>query len=358
MSTMRRVAVVAAVSIICIGSINRAFKAQKVANSDRRNSALFAIRTPARKDCGVTPYTIADRLGFLAEEGLRIQWTRQTQPSLLIPSIVRGDIDVSEFPPNTLAVAKAGEAPITGVAEAGIEPEDSSIDPKYRSVWWFINPERLPNVKSFADVGRSVTNRKIKFTTSNPNIDGSDFESKLLASSYRIPINHIEWVSIPDVQAIEALKLGHVDVSAVHSHFYVEMEKAGARKIADSLETGLGRAAGITYWTFHDRFIKEHPDKAAAWVRALRRAQAWANSNPEGARKFTAEAIGQPVTGNQYYSESKGVDGELAARWLNDLVQSGLIPAGKVTTRNLVTQQIATINESIYASRDRLLASP
>lgn len=349
MSTIRSVAcaVVAAV-LIASGSV-RALRAHKVAGAAKPDDALFAIKTPARKDCSVTPYAIADRLGFLAEEGLRIQWTGETQPSLLIPSILRAEIDVSDFHPNTLAVAKAAGAALTGVAEAGIEPVAPDIDPRFRHMWWFINPKRLPNAFSLADVGKAITGRRIKFTTSTPNI-GSDFEGKLLADKYGISRDRIEWINLPDAPAIETLALGLVDVAAVHPLFYSAMEKSGARKVADSSETGLGRAAGITYWAFRDQFIQEHPDQVAAWVRALRRAQAWANSNPEGARKLTEEAMGQPVTGNQYYSESLEVDGELTGRWLEDLVQSGIIPPGKVTPGNLITQQIALLNRA-YQSR-------
>lgn len=343
------------IGVVCAAaiafSVYRGWSAYRRALLPRSQNVLFAIKTPTRKDCGVTPYTVADRLGFLAQEGLRIQWTGETQPALVIPSILRGDNDVSAFHPNQLAVAKAGGAPLTGVSEGGIEPVDPSIDAKYRHMWWFVNPAKLPSVKSFADIVKAISARKIKMTTGSANIC-TDFEGKLLADKYGIPRDRIEWINMPDVQAIQSLKQGLVDVSAVHPPFYKGMADAGAVRIADSSETGLGAAAGITYWTFRDDFIKQHPDKAAAWARALRKAQAWANANPEGARKMTEEAIGQPVTGNHYYSESVGVDGELAALWLDDLVRSGVIPAGKITTKNIVTQDIVRLNHE----RERRLA--
>lgn len=321
----------------------KGFKAYKRAQAPQSKAGLFAIRTPTRKDCSVTPYTVADRLGFLEEEGLKIQWTGETQPALVIPSILRGDNDVSAFHPNQLAVAKAGGAAITGVAEGGIEPTDPAIDAKYRHMWWFINPEKISGVKTLAEVAQKITDRKIKMTTGATNIC-TDFEGKLLADKFGIPRDRIEWINMPDVQAIQSLKQGLVDVSAVHPPFYKGMADAGAVKIHDSSETGLGPAAGITYWTFRDDFIKKHPKEAAAWARALHKAQVWANNNPEGSRKMTEEAIGQPVTGNHYYSESVGVDGELSKLWLEDLVKVGLIPPGKITTENIVTKEIEQIN--------------
>jgi ABC-type nitrate/sulfonate/bicarbonate transport system substrate-binding protein len=328
----------------------KGYQAFRNNQAPKAKAGLFAIKTPTRKDCGVTPYTLADRLGFLAEEGLVIQWTGETQPALVIPSILRGDNDVSAFHPNQLAVAKAGGAAITGVAEGGLEPVDPKIDAKYRHMWWYINPEKLPGVKTLADVAKVISDRKIKMTTGAANIC-TDFEGKLLADKYGIPRDRIEWINMPDVQSIQALKQGLVDVSAVHPPFYKGMGDAGALKIADSSETGLGAAAGITYWTFRDDFIKKHPDKVAAWARALHKAQVWANANPEGSRKMTEEAIGQPVTGNHWYSENTGVDGQLSALWLKDLVDTKLIAPGKVTTENIVTQDIAKINEKVYAER-------
>ncbi len=85
---------------------------------------LFVIKTWTRKDCSVTPWTVADRLGFLAEEGVKLQCTGETQPAIQIPSILRGNNDVGTFHPNTIAVAKSGGAQVTGVLQGGVEPTD------------------------------------------------------------------------------------------------------------------------------------------------------------------------------------------------------------------------------------------
>jgi ABC-type nitrate/sulfonate/bicarbonate transport system substrate-binding protein len=303
----------------------------------------FVIKTWSAKDCSVTPWVVTDRLGFFTEEGIKIVYTGETQPALQIPSILRGDNDVRSFHPNTIAVAKAGGAKITGVAEGDIEPTDKRIEPKFRHMWWFVNPKKHPNVKSFADL-KNIPG-KIKVSTITNNIC-ADFETNLLADKYGIPRNKIEWVTMPDVQAIQALKQGLLDLSEVHPPFYKGMVEAGARKIADTNETGLGAAAGITYYVFRDDFIKKNPDKVAAFARAIVKGQRWANSHPVEAAKLTQEAIGVPVNGYHYYSESLKVDESLASRWLKDLEESKVIPKGKVTTATLVTHDIEKINSS------------
>ena len=304
---------------------------------------LFAIKTWSAKDCSVTPWVVTDRLGFFADEGIKIVYTGETQPALQIPSILRGDNDVRSFHPNTLAVAKAGGARITGVAEGDIEPTDQRLDPKFRHMWWFVNAKKHPNVKSFADLKNLPG--KIKVATITNNIC-ADFETNLLADKYGIPRSKFEWVTMPDVQAIQALKLGLLDLSEVHPPFYKGMVEAGARKIADTSETGLGAAAGITYYIFRDDFIKKNPDKVAAFTRAIIKGQRWANSHPAEAAKYTAEAIGVPVNGYHYYSGSLKVDDTLASRWLKDLEENKVIPKGKVTTATLVTHDIEKINST------------
>ncbi len=301
----------------------------------------FAIKTWSAKDCSVTPWVVAEKRGFFAEEGIRIVYTGETQPALQIPSILRGDNDVRSFHPNTIAVAKAGGAKITGVAEGDIEPIDSRIDVKFRHMWWFVNPAKHPSIRNFADL-KSIPG-KIRVSVITNNIC-ADFETNLLADKYGIPRNKIEWVSMPDVQAIQALKMGLLDISVVHPPYYKGMAEAGARKIADSRETGLGAASGITYYIFRDDFIQKYPDKVAAFTRAIVKGQRWANNNPVEAAKLTEQAIGVPVNGYHYYSESLKVDEKLASRWINDLEENRVIPRGRVTTANLVTHEVERIN--------------
>ena len=311
---------------------------------------LFVIKTWTRKDCSVTPWTVPDRLGYFKEEGIKLELTGETQPALQIPSILRGNNDVGTFHPNTIAVAKAGGAQITGVVQGGIEPIDPKVPEKFRHMWWFVNPTKTPNVKSFAD----LKNRpgKIKISTITKNVC-ADFETNLLADRYGVPRDKFEWVTMPDVQAIQALKQGLIDVSMVHPPFYKGMHDAGARKIADTFETGLGASAGLTYYVFRDEFIKKHPEQVAAFARAVTKGQKWANANPEKSAQLTAEAIGLPVTGNHYYSTVTKIDEQLSARWIKDLEDNKVIPRGKVTTASLITHDIEKINVRVLAERGR-----
>lgn len=349
MSTPSRKTIAASIAVIAVLAVaTAAFLGLRA--REGKDGGLFVFKTWTRKDCSVTPWVVAEREGFLKAEGIRIDYTGETQPALQIPSILRGDNDVADYHPNTIAVAKAGGAAITGVAELGLEPTDPSAPATLRHMWWFVNPKLHPEVKSFGDLSKLPADKKIKIATITKNIC-ADFETKLLADKAGIPRDRIEWISMPDVQAIQALSQGLIDVSEVHPPFYKGMEEAGNLKIADSSETGLGAAAGVTYWVFRDDFIQKHPNEIAAFVRAFRNAQQWANEHPEQAQKYTEEAIGQPVKGNHYYSTRLTVDESLSAAWIEDLVQSGVFERGKVTPQTLVTHEIEKINQGKVASR-------
>lgn len=299
---------------------------------------LFPIKAITRKDCSLAPWLVTEKLGFFAQEGIRIVYTGETQPALVLPSVLKGDNDVAGDHPNALAVAKAGGAKITGVMRSGIDPSPD-LNPELRHMFWYVNPEKYPDVKSFADLKKLPG--KLKFSTITNNIC-SDFLANKIADKYGIPRDKFEWVTMPDIQAIQALKQGLVDVAGVHPPFYKPMAISGARKISDSLETGLGPAAGVAFNYFRDDFIEKHPDVVRGFIRAMGRGGAWINDHPEMAAKWTSEAIGVPVTGNHYYSPKNDILESEIEPWIQDLEEHKVIPRGKVKPSDLVSHQFET----------------
>jgi len=299
---------------------------------------LFPIKTITRKDCSLAPWLVAEKLGFFTEEGIRIVYTGETQDALIIPSILRGDNDVWGAHPNTIAVAKAGGAGITGVFRGGIDPPPD-LSPRLRHMFWYVNPTKYPNVKSFADLKN--LEGKLKFSTITANIC-TDFLTNRILDGNGIPRDKVEWVTMPDIQAVQALKQGLVDVAGVHPPFYTPMDNSGARKIADSAEVGLGPAAGGTYTYFRDDFITKHPQVVKGFIRAMGRSGAWINAHPELAAKWTSEVIGVPVTGNHYHAPSNEVIESEIEPWIRDLEEHKVIPPGKIKPSDLVTHQFET----------------
>lgn len=332
----RTIGIIAA--IIVVAAVLLQVTGKKKPRVNASQNELFPLKTITMKDCSLAPWLVTEKLGFFAQEGIRIVYTGETQPALVIPSVLKGDNDVAGSHPNTLAVAKAGGAKITGVMRFGIDPPPD-LNPRLRHMFWYVNPQKYPNVKSFADL-KNIPGR-LKFSTITNNIC-SDFLTNKIADKYGIPRDKFEWVTMPDIQAIQALKQGLVDVAGVHPPFYKGMEVAGAVKIADTQDTGLGSAAGVGFTYFRDDFINKHPDVVRGFIRAIGRGGAWINAHPELAAQWTSEAIGVPVTGNHYYSPKNDILESEIEPWLRDLEEHKVIPLGKIKVSDLVTHQFET----------------
>jgi ABC-type nitrate/sulfonate/bicarbonate transport system substrate-binding protein len=331
--------------IVAVG----AFAGVKVSQAAPKKE-LVEIRTWSRKDCSLAPWLVTEKLGYFAEEGVKLVYTGETQAPLQIPSLIKGNNDVGAGHANQYGIAIAGGAKLKAVVRGGIEPVPS-IDPRFRHMWWFVNPTKHPNVKSFADLKNLPG--KIKVSTITKNIC-ADFETTLLAEKFGVPKDKIEWVTMPDIQAIQALKQGLVDVSPVHPPFYKGMLDAKAIKVADSTDTGLGSSAGLSFYWFTEDFIKKHPQAVAGFVRAIKKGQRWANANPEKTAKWVEEVIGVPVTGNHYYSEDATIVEKEIDPWIKGVEDAKVVPKGKITSASIVTHQFEAIGNDDKQYQEKL----
>ncbi|HEY3426500.1 MAG TPA: ABC transporter substrate-binding protein, partial [Negativicutes bacterium] len=225
-----------------------------------------------------------------------------------------------------------GGAKIKGVVKGGIDPKPEQ-DPKLRHMFWYVNPNVTPTIHSFADLNSLPGRLKFSVTTNN---SCSDFLANNIADRQGVPRDKIEWVTMPDVQATQALKQGLVAVAGVHPPFYKSMEDAGMVKIADSLDAGLGVAGGVGYYYFTTDFIEKNPEVVKKFARAMVKGQRWANEHPEEARKMTEDWIKVPVNATHYYAADSEISEDLVVPWIEDLENAGIIPKGKVKVSDLV----------------------
>ncbi len=222
--------------------------ARKRPTAELAGERTFSIKTWTRKDCSATPWAVAQREGFLADEHVAVQWTNEIQPALQIPSILRGDNDVAVLRPDTLAVAKAaGARSLPGRSRH--RSDHPGVDARFRHLWRLCI---LPSIRISIALRISPTCRTPFGSRRSLPISGPTWKPERLAERYGFPGSKFEWVTMPGLQAVQALKQGSVDVSEIDSAFFKAMADAGARKIADSSETNLGAAGGITYYVFRD----------------------------------------------------------------------------------------------------------
>jgi ABC-type nitrate/sulfonate/bicarbonate transport system substrate-binding protein len=301
------------------------FATQPVSGSNTavtKDESLFPVKTWSKTNCEATPWVIADQKGFLKEEGLRIVYTGDTQSNQRVPSILNGDNDVGTLHPNGLAIAIAGGAKIKGVYAIGIDPTPD-LDPKLRHMNWYVNPKATPDIKTFKDLLKKEG--KIKSTAITRNTC-TEFLTNRIADASGVPRSKIELVTMPDVQAVQALKQGLIDMGAVHPPYYKSMEDAGMVKIADSLDAGLGIAGGFGFYYFSNGFIEKNPDVVRKFGRAMIKAQKYANEHPDEARKMTEDWIKVPVNATHYYGTELDWDEKNVEPWIQDLKDNKVLP--------------------------------
>ena len=302
------------------------------------SDGLIPIKTWSRTDCTSTAWVVADQKGFLKKNGLKIVYTGATQPAGQIPSILAGDNDVGDWHPNTFAVAIAGGANLIGIGPEGIDPT-KDVDPKYRHMWWFVSPKlAAQGIKTFADLVNYKKGKKIKFSTITTNIC-ADFIANNIADKEGLSRDRIEWDSMPDVQAVQALSQGLVDVAGVHPPYYKAMLDAGNIKIADTYDSGLGITAGLQYYVVDKDWAKKNPEVARKFVKAMIEAQTWSNNNPKEAQDLTAKHIGQPISASHYFATSAHIDDKLIIPWLKELEKNKVIPVGKLKPSDIITHE-------------------
>jgi len=322
------------IALVVVGAV--VYGAQlgnRSASSGTTDDGLYPIKTWSKTDCASTPWIVADQKGFFAAEGLKVVYTGDTQPAQQLPSVLNGNNDVGSAHPNTLTVAIAGGAKIKGVVNDGIDPTPDQ-NPRLRHMFWYVNPAVTPDVHSFADLSKLPGQQK--FSTITNNIC-ADFLGNNIADKQGFPRKNIEWVSMPDIQAIQALKQGLITVAGVHPPYYKGMEDAGAVKIADSLDAGVGVAGGLGFYYFTDDFIAQHPDVIKKFARAITKAQKWANDNQEESRKMTEDWIKVPVNAVHYYAtDTKIIESDIEP-WIQDLEDSNVIPKGKIKASDIIT---------------------
>ena len=337
-STKKIVIGVLAVAVIGLIGYGAHLGNSKPAASDAKakQEGLIPLKTWTRKDCGSTPFAVGVVKGFFKEEGIELVFTGETQPAQQIPSVLNGNNDIGGgFHPNNLAVAIAGGAKIKGVVTGGIDPTPDK-DPKLRHMNWYVNPNVTPGIKNFTDLNK--LEGQLKFSTITTNIC-ADFLANNIADQQGLARDKIEWVTMPDIQAVQALKQGLVAVAGVHPPFYKSMEDAGMVKIADSLDAKVGISGGITYYVFNENFITQNPETVKKFSRAIVKAQKWSNEHPDEARKITEDWIGVPVSATHYYAAGTEITPSLVTPWIADLEKSGVLPKGKVKSEDLVISQ-------------------
>lgn len=293
------------------------------------------VKTWTRKDCTDAPFVVAEKLGFFKEQGIEVQYTGETQPPQRIASILNGDNDVGTAHPNTLAIAREGGAKVRGVVRSIIEPPETITDIHLQHMWW-VSDKNGP-IQKFEDIKKLNRKVKIGLLLRNACID---FLTDILLEKYGISKDQIEYITMPDIEQVVALKRGLIDIATPHPPFYKSIEDTGIANILVTSREIAGENAGTYLYYFSDKFIEENPETVKRFVKAIKKAERWANKNPEQTNKWIEEAIGVPVSANHYYSDDARIDDQQIQVWIDGSIRSGALPKDtKITVNDIITHE-------------------
>ncbi|MDR2782635.1 MAG: ABC transporter substrate-binding protein [Treponema sp.] len=328
-------AALAAVLLGCVFFTSCGKKTKTVTQIEEGGKTYYQIKTWSRSDCTDAPFIVAEKMGFFEEEGIKVVYTGETQPPQRIASILNGDNDVGTAHPNTLAIAREGGAPVRGVARSIIEPPNEITDVHLQHMWWVTRKDGP--YQSWEDIRNSPRPVKMQLLLRNACID---FLSDIVLEKYNIPKDKIEYITMPDIEGVLALKEGLVDIATPHPPFFATIDEWGGGTTLITSREIAGEQAGTYLYYFADDFIAINQEAIKRFVAAIKKAERWANENPEQTAKWTEEAIGIPVRANHYYADNARIYDDQIDYWIQGSIKSGALPAGtKVTVSDIITHE-------------------
>jgi ABC-type nitrate/sulfonate/bicarbonate transport system substrate-binding protein len=298
---------------------------------------VITLKTDTKKNCSSTPWVIAEKKGFFAAEGLNIEYTGELTTAQRLPSILNGTNDIGGALPNALATFVAGGAKVKAVTLGEVDPPDN-VDPKFRHMR-YVASEKFAG-KTLKEYVESKKGGKITVSGTAPSCN--TFILNQIFKNAGLDVSQVQYVTFDtDTASIQAVQQGNLDIAGIHPPFYKLANDSKLTLLADSHDTGLGAASGVSTYYFTEKFIQENPEAVQRFVTAIKKAQEWVNANTDESIKLTADYIGQPVNATHYFYTDKTLPTDILQPWIDDLVQAGTLKKDQIKVSDLITAQFS-----------------
>ncbi|WP_373325827.1 ABC transporter substrate-binding protein [Sporomusa paucivorans] len=278
-------------------------------------------------------YMIAEELGYFAEEGIQLEYVGKVPSPQLVASVVAGKIDVGAAHINrTIAGISAG-AKIKAVV-AGTETTREIPHMVY------VTLDNSP-VKSAQDmVGKKV---------GIPTIGGCNEYTPyayLKQNGIDSPKGKIEVIVMPEANLEQALRQGNIDVAGFHKNPGFLLARGGLKVLFTDYDV-FGTVGGNTPFYFSEKFIKEKPDVVRRFVKAVAKANDWADTNQQQAIDITVKRakVDPKLLRTGYFAPKGLIQPETAGIWIDLLKEFGEIK------NDVKPEQIFTNEFNPYAQK-------
>jgi len=204
--------------------------------------------------------------GFFEEEGLSVEATVMQGGAAALPAMVSGDLHAAFASYPSFFLAEQKGLGVTIVAE-GIRGNEETAGV-------FVNadsPIQEPEDLAGATIAVNTLN----------NI--GDVSIKAALDELGVDVASIQFVEMPFPDMPAALSLGNVDAVWVAEPFRSIVAAEGARKVFASY-SGIAEEIPVSGLGMTDKFVAENPNTAAAFARAIEKANALLADDPDLAR--------------------------------------------------------------------------
>ncbi|MDR2648487.1 MAG: ABC transporter substrate-binding protein [Clostridiales bacterium] len=306
--------------------------AAAVSSSEAAGSAeeeLFTLRIVTQT--GFNELNVADALGFFRDEGIQIEYTGVLSKGVTEYQLIeQGEIDAftTGHPPNV------AQARLAGIKVKVVSPGMvDNPDPNFAHVRYLVKPGSPIQTLDEA-VGKKVTVSSISGCTTG-------YVQYYLKSKGLDP-DSVEFVVIPDSEALLSLSEGLIDITVTHPPFAGKaIAEGAAREILNSWEIFHSPGAGLSVRGFSEAFIAEHPDVAQGFVNALYRSHIWINSHFDDAKKIVAYYLDLEPSdlSSFYYCDDKEVREDYIREWFDICEEIGLWEKGAIAPAEIIDNQ-------------------
>ncbi len=228
---------------------------------DQEGSGTTHIDVGVLAFADVAPFYIAQEEGLFKKEGLTVKANETLSGAAQIPSMVSGEIDINYGSYVSLFQAIEKGLPLHVIRENN-RPGSQGI---------FVGPD--------SDVEKPVD---LAGKTIAVNSHGSiqDLTSKAVLESHGVDPKTLKFVEVPPSEMVAALDAGNVDAAWLVEPFVTMATSSQYKKIVSAWE-GPTKNFPVAGWATTEKFVKENPKAAAAFIRAMDAALEMVVENPE-----------------------------------------------------------------------------
>ncbi|MGW5666643.1 ABC transporter substrate-binding protein [Micromonospora sp. NPDC003776] len=211
---------------------------------------------------------IANQQGFFKEEGLTVQTQAVQGGAAAVPALMSGDLQAAFATYPSFLLAQSQKLEVTIVAE-GVRATETTGG--------VYVPANSPITDAAGLAGKTIAVNTLNNT--------GDITIKAVLKEQGVDPATVKFIELAFPDMKPALEKGSVDAAWLVEPFRTAVAGAGGRMVLKSY-SGVAAGIPVSGLGMSDAFVAKNPDTAAAFARAIEKANAYIAADPERARQI------------------------------------------------------------------------